>query len=185
MHLIFHSSRAYYCLGQFDKAIKAYEKGIELDPNNSQYKTSLELSLKKANETAPANNINTPSFDDISKMFPGGLGGLMKSPAFSQLASQMMGNSDFINRFINFTFFITFSSAKEIAKEAPEFAEIVNNTFSHQEQKDREENAEEHTDLSTESNNNEYPETEAYPSDDSTSTLDVHDDSPNINSPLP
>ncbi|KAL8280012.1 hypothetical protein RQP46_007593 [Phenoliferia psychrophenolica] len=104
---------AQYSSGHYRDAVEAYEKGLEMDPNNATMKASLATAKSRVpaddddeqdgddDETsgvsargAPAGGM--PAFPGMPGMGGAGgmpdLAGLMSNPAIMQMAQQMMGN---------------------------------------------------------------------------------------------
>lgn len=97
---------AYFSVGKYKEAVAAYEKGLELEPDNQTMKSSLATARTKArdNEVAPSARGGPgaggaglpPGFPDLSGLGGGGAGGapdfatLMSNPAVMNMAQQMM-----------------------------------------------------------------------------------------------
>ncbi|ORZ08037.1 hypothetical protein BCR41DRAFT_149922 [Lobosporangium transversale] len=95
---------AYFSVGKYKEAVTAYEKGLELEPNNPTMKSSLNTARTKArdNEVAPsargspgAGAGGLPAgFPDLSALGGGAgmpdLATLMRNPAMMNMAQQMM-----------------------------------------------------------------------------------------------
>lgn len=96
---------AYFSVGKYKEAVTAYEKGLELEPDNQTMKSSLATARTKArdNEVAPSARGGPgaggaglpPGFPDLGGL-GGGAGGvpdfasLMSNPAVMNMAQQMM-----------------------------------------------------------------------------------------------
>lgn len=110
------SSHAYFSLGRYSEAAKAYEKAVELDPGNASLKSSLSTARSRASESEdgqtsrdvgassppPAGGANP--FAGLAGLagLGGGAGGaggmpdiasLLQNPQLMQMAQQMMGVS--------------------------------------------------------------------------------------------
>ena len=105
------SSHAYFSLGRYSEAAKAYEKAVELDPGNASLKSSLSTARSRASESEDGQNsrdvgASSPPPAGGANPFAGlaglaGLGGgaggmpdiasLMQNPQLMQMAQQMMG----------------------------------------------------------------------------------------------
>lgn len=105
---------AHYHLEQFDKAIEAYKKAMELEPGNKAHADGLKLSQNRKTEKRAAvpsqppagfpggmpGGGGMPDLSSLASMFgggggaggAGGLAGLMNNPAIMQMAQQMMSN---------------------------------------------------------------------------------------------
>jgi hypothetical protein len=83
-------------LNKFEDAVEAYEKGLELDPNNATLKSSLATAKAKANSgsversAAPESSAagGLPNFGGAGGMPD--LGSLLNNPALMNMAQQMM-----------------------------------------------------------------------------------------------
>jgi tetratricopeptide (TPR) repeat protein len=90
------SSHAHFSLGKYEDAVNAYEKGLELDPNNATLKSSVETARGKINNSSVERSASPPSSG-----FPGGAGGmpdlagLLNNPAMMSMAQQMMQSGAF------------------------------------------------------------------------------------------
>jgi len=119
---------AHFNLGNFQESVKAYERALELEPNNGTIKESLQSAKQKANktQTPPSTSTSTPSpshnpapkpkpqgMPDFSSLLSGlgggGNGGpgpdlsnLMNDPNFGQMAQQFMNNPQMMNMAQNF-----------------------------------------------------------------------------------
>ncbi|KAI7870304.1 hypothetical protein BDF14DRAFT_1720976 [Spinellus fusiger] len=102
---------ALFCQGKFSEAVEAYEKGLELDPENPTLKTSLQTAMAKASSSAvdkpqtrdipsPAGGmpdlssmLNNPNLMNMAQqmMQSGALGDMMNNPEIARMAQQMMG----------------------------------------------------------------------------------------------
>lgn len=88
---------AYFCLNKFDDAVEAYEKGLELDPNNATLKSSLATAKSKINSSSVERSA-APESSGAAGGMPnlGGAGGmpdlgsLLNNPALMNMAQQMM-----------------------------------------------------------------------------------------------
>ncbi|KAJ1975368.1 Small glutamine-rich tetratricopeptide repeat-containing protein 2 [Dimargaris xerosporica] len=89
----------YFGLEQYDLAVKAYDKGLELDPNNLNMKSAREVAQQRLDESsnvassAPSASPSTRGGDAPG----GGMGGmdlnaLLNNPGLMNMASQMMSN---------------------------------------------------------------------------------------------
>lgn len=106
---------AAYCLGNYQEAVDAYKRGIELEPLNASFKKSLETAMKKLEQSgekpgdaqlnsaaSPGANplaglANMPNMGDMASMFsdPNFMNmasNLMSDPNFAQMASNLMSN---------------------------------------------------------------------------------------------
>lgn len=84
---------AQFSLGNYEEAVAAYKKGLELDPNNAIMKQSLETAESHLQPNAAATTAR--SAPAAAAAAPGGmpdLGGLLNNPALMQMAGQMMQN---------------------------------------------------------------------------------------------
>ncbi|CUF85214.1 Hypothetical protein, putative [Bodo saltans] len=86
--------------GNYTRAVDAYTKASELEPENESYKAD----LKQAEEKLKASGQAVPSMGGMPNMFGGGAGGMpdfsqmsqmMQNPAFMNAATQMMQNPEF------------------------------------------------------------------------------------------
>jgi len=84
---------AYFSLGKYKEAIDAYRKAVELDPNNTALKDSLQAAEVKYQETAISGS-NDASFDPS---LLGNFGQLFNNPQMMNLAQQMMNNPALMN----------------------------------------------------------------------------------------
>lgn len=112
-------SHANFSLGDFAAAAEAYEKGLELDPSNTNMSTALSAVKKKLEESMPPpatrNNQDAPAgtgaggMPDLASLasMMGGMGGgggaggaggmpdiasLMRNPQMMEMAQRMMAN---------------------------------------------------------------------------------------------
>ncbi|KAM0786355.1 hypothetical protein ACM66B_001826 [Microbotryomycetes sp. NB124-2] len=98
---------ALFSSGEYQEAVEAYEKGLELDPSNATMKSSLatakgrlpkpEASASDDAGSAPVSSRGAPGAGAGAGGFPGLPGGmdlasLMNNPAIMQMAQQMMSN---------------------------------------------------------------------------------------------
>eukprot|EP01100_Stratorugosa_tubuloviscum_P003677 TRINITY_DN1895_c3_g1_i1.p1 TRINITY_DN1895_c3_g1~~TRINITY_DN1895_c3_g1_i1.p1 ORF type:complete len:405 (-),score=232.35 TRINITY_DN1895_c3_g1_i1:59-1273(-) len=79
---------AYFSLEDYEEAINAYNKAIELDPTNNILKDSVALAKSKLEEKTPKNNDLASATASASN--PGGLAGLMNNPALKASAQKFM-----------------------------------------------------------------------------------------------
>lgn len=104
-------SHAYFSLGRYEEAAKAYEKAVELDPSNASLKSSLSTARSRASESSDGSRdvgASSPPPAGGANPFAGlaglaGLGGagggmpdiasLMQNPQLMQMAQQMMSVS--------------------------------------------------------------------------------------------
>lgn len=103
-------SHALFSSGCYEEAVEAYEKGVEVDPNNALMKSGLETARQHAKDTKKPSS-PTPASRDVSDGgaadagmgggFPGmggGAGGMpdlsamMNNPMIAQMAQSMMAN---------------------------------------------------------------------------------------------
>lgn len=107
-------SHAQFSLGEYQKAIEAYESGLKLDPANNNMKSSLATakarlaeqggsSATSDREAAPTGGAGAGGMPDLAamaNMFGGGGGGggmpdlasMMRNPQMMAMAQQMMAN---------------------------------------------------------------------------------------------
>lgn len=92
---------AEFYLGEYDKAIETYQKGLQVDPNNQQLKEGLERAQEEKK------NPKGPQMDDFTKQL---LGKLMtnpetkeylKDPSFVQKLMMMQSNPQSMGAFMN------------------------------------------------------------------------------------
>ncbi|KAJ1985368.1 Small glutamine-rich tetratricopeptide repeat-containing protein 2 [Dimargaris verticillata] len=89
----------YFGLEQYDLAVKAYDKGLELDPNNLNMKSAREVAQQRLDESSSiASNAPSASPSTRGGDTPGGgmggmdLNALLSNPGLMGMASQMMSN---------------------------------------------------------------------------------------------
>ncbi|KAI8646437.1 hypothetical protein BD408DRAFT_410225 [Parasitella parasitica] len=111
---------AYFCLNKYQDAVKAYENGLELDPNNATLQNSLATAKSKLGSGSveravpESNNGGMPNFGgaggmpDLSSLLgnpglmrmaeqmmqSGALNNLMSNPNITRMAQQMMGGGN-------------------------------------------------------------------------------------------
>ncbi|CAO3611230.1 unnamed protein product [Cunninghamella blakesleeana] len=93
---------AYFCLDKFEEAVTAYEKGLELDPNNATLKSSLATAKSKIEGQSldrSANN-NTRGMPGAGAGGLPDIGSLLNNPALMNMAQQMM-QSGALDQFMN------------------------------------------------------------------------------------
>lgn len=89
-------SHAYFCLNKYSEAVEAYEKGLELDPNNATLKSSLATAKSKVSSGSVERSAESPSSaaGGLPNFGAGGgmpdLGSLLNNPALMNMAQQMM-----------------------------------------------------------------------------------------------
>lgn len=91
-------SHAYFCLNKYNDAVDAYERGLELDPENATLKSSLATAKAKANAGSVERSAEPSSaggMPDLSALGGGAggmpdLGALLNNPALMGMAQQMM-----------------------------------------------------------------------------------------------
>ncbi|GMK55236.1 hypothetical protein CspeluHIS016_0202920 [Cutaneotrichosporon spelunceum] len=100
---------AQFSLGEFQKAVDAYEAGLNLEPNNNNMQSSLATAKARLREQAPERSTSTsspaagggmPDLSSLASMFGGGGGGggmpdlaeMMRNPQMMAMAQQMMAN---------------------------------------------------------------------------------------------
>lgn len=92
-------------MNKFDDAVQAYEKGLELDPENATLKSSLQTAKIKADSKSVERSMPSsgaggaggmPDFSALSSALGGGAGGapdfgaMLNNPALMGMAQQMM-----------------------------------------------------------------------------------------------
>lgn len=89
-----NSSHALFCQGKYQEAVEAYEKGLELDPENATIKSSLATARSKLGSV-------DRSAGGASQGAGAGAGGmpdlnaLLNNPALMNMAQQMMSSGAF------------------------------------------------------------------------------------------
>ncbi|CAK9781136.1 unnamed protein product [Cutaneotrichosporon oleaginosum] len=106
---------AQFSLGEYKKAIEAYETGLKLDPTNSNMKSSLATAKARLGESVPERSDSPatrsagagagsgggmPDLSSLASMLGGGGGGggmpdlaeMMRNPQMMAMAQQMMSN---------------------------------------------------------------------------------------------
>ncbi|KAJ3158331.1 hypothetical protein HK101_001358 [Irineochytrium annulatum] len=90
---------AYFCLGNFQEAVDAYERGLRLDPGNASMKQSLTAARQKVSEAGGDSGTGPSEGAGGLGGIPGlgGAGGMdfasmLSNPNFMSMASQMMSN---------------------------------------------------------------------------------------------
>ncbi|ORX44959.1 TPR-like protein [Hesseltinella vesiculosa] len=97
---------AYFCLEKYDEAVTAYEKGLELDPNNQTIKSSLATAKAKADRQSLSTTDRGDAGAGGAGGFPGlgggmpDLGSLLNNPQLMNMAQQMM-QSGALDQFMN------------------------------------------------------------------------------------
>lgn len=99
---------AYFSLGKYEEAVKAYEDGVALDPTNELMKQSLAAAKSKTASASPTTSSPSDAVAEPETSTrgaggfpgvggPGGLdfGSMMNNPNFMSMASQMMNNPAF------------------------------------------------------------------------------------------
>lgn len=109
---------AHYSLGSYDSAASAFQKGLDLEPNNANLRNGRENALARVAE-ASADQAGPPpaaargggggggGFEDVLSSLGGGgagggpggldLAGLMSNPAIRNMAQSMMANGGLEN----------------------------------------------------------------------------------------
>lgn len=83
---------AYSNLGKFDDAQAAYSKAIELEPDNQDYRTNLEVA-KNQRTTTTAAGITVPELPfNFGPQFQGTLQQLLSNPALGEIISNLQRN---------------------------------------------------------------------------------------------
>jgi small glutamine-rich tetratricopeptide repeat-containing protein alpha len=73
---------AEFCLGNYQEAITAYEKGLEKEPTNANLKQSLAAAQAKWNETSPSTSRAAPATGGMPD-----LGSMMNDPNFMNMGT--------------------------------------------------------------------------------------------------
>ncbi|KAA1123414.1 hypothetical protein PGTUg99_021423 [Puccinia graminis f. sp. tritici] len=92
----------YFSSCQYEKAVEAYEKGLELEPDNTTIRNSLATAKSKAKSSSSLNTTsNPPGSSNSSRGAMPGMGGpggmpdlasLMNNPMMAQMAQSLMAN---------------------------------------------------------------------------------------------
>jgi tetratricopeptide (TPR) repeat protein len=98
---------AYYSLDQYEEAVEAYTKALDLDPSNELVKTSLQTAESKLNsrsKAAPIVEEPAASGNPLDALGGlggmGGLAGLMNNPALMSMASKMMQDPQMASMYV-------------------------------------------------------------------------------------
>lgn len=89
---------AYFCLGEYNEAVEAYEKGLALDPENATMRQSLETAKQKLSSVSARSNPADAIGSNPLAGMAGGAGGMpdlssmLSNPALMNMASKMMSN---------------------------------------------------------------------------------------------
>ena len=114
---------AFYCLGDYQGAANAFQRGLDLDPNNASLKSGRDNAKSRIPSTSASESTRStpagaggdgepgPNFNDVLRSLGGGGGGsggagggggfdiasMMQNPMFMNMAQQLMQNGGLEN----------------------------------------------------------------------------------------
>jgi len=115
--LIPHARHAFYCLGDYQGAADAFQRGLDLDPSNASLKSGRDNAKARIPSTSASGTARStpaaggdgggPDFNDVLRSLGGGGGGgggggfdmasMMQNPMFMNMAQQLMQNGGLEN----------------------------------------------------------------------------------------